>query len=146
MVRTTEAAVIALLRNGGDYGLLPDGSAPSMTGYVETGSSMIDRLVVIATARGVTVSDTDLELWERWLGAWAYAMSDKTYASKGTGRGSASFQQQSGLGLEANNYGQTALRIDWTGILNSMDKKNRAGGGWLGKPRISQRSYAERNV
>lgn len=129
-VRTNSGAVQGVLAAGGDYnGLTP------LTPYIETATVVIDRLAAYAAEIETTVTDAELELLERWLAAWAYCMSDKPYSSRSTLGASGSFHGQTGKGLEANLYGQTAKRLDPTGYLIIWDTESRgarAGGFWLG--------------
>ena len=85
--RTTNDKVIAILSGGGDYDVL---ASPDISPYVETASAIVDLIVECATRKGVTISDTVLELQERWIGAHLYAVSDKPYSQRQTLRASIS--------------------------------------------------------
>lgn len=130
MSRTTPTLVESLL--GADYGPLPDGTFQDLQQFCDTANSLVNRAVVCANAKGYFLSGTDLEIIERWMAAWAYTQSDKTLASKSTSGGSGSFQGQTGMGFESNNYGMTAMRLDYSNCLRNMDKQQRAKGVWLG--------------
>lgn len=143
-IRTTAAAVQAVL--GGDYGPLPDGTYPDLSPYIESVTGLVTQLAAnVVTYRETTLSSSTLELIERWLAAWAYAMSDKTLSSTSKGGASGSFTGQWGMGLDSNNYGQMAIRIDYTRTLDAMDKGRIASTDWLGRMPSSQTPYSERN-
>jgi hypothetical protein len=130
MSRTTTTAVQALLRSG-----VPDGGYDGVTDlqqFIDTAGVTVDRCVTMASAKGITMLATELELMERWLAAHSYCQSDKQYASKSTAGASASFQGQTGQGFETTYFGQQALRIDYSGCLRNLDKQQRAQAVWLG--------------
>jgi hypothetical protein len=121
MYRTTPEAVIAVLTAGKEY---DTDNNPSLFPYMDAANSIVNR--VVATRRGRVLSPDDQEKIERYLSAHFYCTSDKVYASKSAGGASASYMQQAGKGLEQTPHGQTALRIDYTGVLNGIDKMARA--------------------
>lgn len=139
MAYTTTIAVQSILVN--DY----DGET-DLNPFIETAAAIVARTITCATAKGITLSSAEKELLERWLAAWAYCMSDKTYTSRSTLSASGSFSGQYGMGLEHNPYGQMALRVDPSGCLNSLDKRRVARGFWLGKRTQDQLTYDERNT
>lgn len=152
MARTTSAAVEAVLNR--DYDSSPEvGSAPSLTPYIDTASSIVDDLVTFCDDNDIDEpSAVKLELIERWLSAWAYCQYDKTYQSKSTSGASASFSGQTGKGFNSNNYGQTAMMLDPTGYLQSItsdaetnQSSATAGGFWAGKTESDALTYDERN-
>lgn len=128
MSRTTESAVIAIL--GMDYDCV---NQPSLTGYIDTASALVDDVVECATRKDLTISSTKLELLERWVAAHAYAMSDQPYKARSTLRASGQFQGETGMYLEATKYGQMAATLDTTGCLNALGKRMRVSAFWLGK-------------
>lgn len=129
--RTSANQVIAILSGGGDYDV---DAAPDINPYIETASAIVDMVVECAARKMRTVTSTQLELMERWLAAWAYACSDKPYTQKMTLRSSGVMSGQTGMHLEANLYGQTALMLDSTGCLNNINNQSRAYAFWGGKP------------
>lgn len=141
MARTTSSAVIAILVTGKNY----DGTT-DLTAFIETATAMVDSVVECATAKGVTLSSTLLEVIERWLSAHYYAHADQLYKSKQTGRASATFQGETKMGLDSTQYGQTAKSLDPSGCLASLSEgSKRAQLVWLGLAPSSQTDYRDRN-
>ncbi len=138
MARTTEEAVKAILAPGRDYNTE---EAPSLTGAIDTAGSMVDDLVAMTTADGLTYTPAKLELIERWLAAWAHCMSNRTTSMRSGGGSSSSFDGQTAMKLDANMYGQTAKMLDPYGYLGS----ELASLEWLGKPERDKISYSDRN-
>lgn len=142
MARTTPALVKGLLLS--DYDI---NKSPDLTPFIDTASIVMDNVVIKGAAKGVILSGVESEMIERWLAAHYYAVNDKPFQSKGTEGASATFIGQTGMYLEATLYGQTAMRIDRSGVLANIGGKqpNKAGGFWLGKPPSSQLDYSERD-
>ncbi len=147
MARTTAAAVKLVLgdssthaQGAGDY----DGSR-DLTPFIDSASSIVDRVAACATNKGKTLSSTELELIERWLSAHLYMMSDQQYASKSTAGASASFRATGGLSLDGSTYGQTAKIVDHSGCLAAFDKRQTAQLVWLGKAPSDQTDYEDRD-
>jgi hypothetical protein len=138
MARTTAKAVIELL--GGDH----DGCS-SVGVFADTASAVVDRVVACAAAKGVTLSNSEQELIERWLACHFYVQRDQPYQSKSTGGASASFQGSVGQGIEGSKYGLSAIRVDYSGCLINIDKRQVAGGFWGGKTAAEALSYDQRN-
>lgn len=147
MPRTTADLVKAILLD--DYGPRLDETLPSLTGFIETASSMVDDLVTCAADIPLVLSDAKLELIERWLAAHCYKQSDKDLTSKSTEGASGSFAGRTGMRLESTLYGQTAMTLDTSGCLVSISSgetaENVAGGFWIGTHESAQRTYDERN-
>ncbi len=142
--RTNSDAVIALLQD--DYGPLADGTLPDLTPRIESASVTVSRVKTGAlSAKGISMSFEELEIIERWLAAHLYAVTDKPYQSKTTGGASASFNGQTGMGFESTLYGQTAMNLDYSGVLTNINKRQFARSAWLGKPRSEQLSWEDRN-
>lgn len=137
-IRTTEAAVKDILGRHYDTN-----TSPSLTGFIATGSSLVDKVNTNDTTN--LLSDSDLELIERWLSAHFYAQSDQLFSSRSTGKASGSFQGQTGMQLENTIYGQQALILDVTGYLSALQKGGIVGGFWLGKSKPEQQTYRQRN-
>ena len=137
MARTSAQAVIDIL--GSDY----DG-VKSLTGYIATANSMTTRAGNYASSRGAAYDDAQLELLERWLAAYYYALSDKPYESRSTQTASGQFTGRHDKGFEANPYGQAALNLDSAGYLSSLTLRARAGAAWLGKNANAQTPYEQR--
>lgn len=134
--------------------LLVDNYGPSLgradgaklDGFIDSASAMVDRVNTCAAGKtpAITLTTTELELIERWLAAHLYVMADPMYASRTTGKSSASFQGQTQMGLDYSPFGQTAKRLDWSGCLEALDKRKFVGGAWLGRNRVSQTDYEDR--
>lgn len=136
MARTTPAKVQGVLKAGGDYN---ERKPVDLTPYIETVNLVVTDLVAYGAAMdpAVTVDADRAEVIERWLAAWAHCMSNKTYKSRSQLGSSATFDGETGKGLEANNYGQMALRLDPTGFLVVWDtpaeqQSRTATGFWAG--------------
>jgi len=145
MPRTTSAAVLAIL--GDNYGKSRQlGANPDLSPFIEAAGSYVDDIVTYATSDGRLVPNAaKQELLERYLAAHCYLIMDQAYASKGTAGANASFQGQTGMYLEGTKYGQFALRLETSGTLAALDKRQVAGGAWLGKPPSSQIPYDQRD-
>lgn len=143
MARTTSTLVQGVLVN--DYGPDYQDNYPSLDPYIDTASAIVDRVAACAIDRDMTLSSTELEILERWLAAHCYTQMDQTFASPSTEGASASFHGQTGMGFEGSKYGQMALRLDWSGCLQIIDKRQFAGGIWLGKPVSEQTPYDSRD-
>lgn len=140
MARTTSSAVQLILLK--DY----DGEdLPSLSPYIEAATAIVDRVESCASEKEIPLSATELELIERWLSAHFYQMSDQAYTSKSTGGASGSFKGQFGAGFEITTYGQMALRLDYSGCLSAIDKRQTAGAFWLGKEPSNQTPYYQRD-
>lgn len=141
MARTTAALVKGVLLRDYDTANNPD-----LTPFIDTASSVIDKVVTCAANRGVSLSAADLELMERWLAAHCYAMSDKPYAEKTTMKAKGVFDGRTGMYLEGTRYGQTATSLDSSGCLAAIASgRKRVTGTWLGYPPSQQTDYQDRN-
>lgn len=128
VVRTTAQRVRDILML--DYDCVRN---PSLTGYIATASILVTRALECALRKGYTISEEEAELWERWLAAHAYAMSDQPYRARATLRASGQFQGETKMRLEATKYGQMALTLDPSGCLDNLMTKTRVRAFWLGK-------------
>jgi hypothetical protein len=144
MSRTTQDLVIGILRDDYDTGGF-EKQAADLTPYIDTANAVVDRVNKVALKRAIILTPVELELIERWLSAHFYSQSDKPYQSKSTEGASASFTGQTGMGLESSLYGQTAMRIDYSGALFNLNSQQRASCAWLGKPPSSQIPYSHRD-
>ena len=139
MARTTEAAVRAIVPNDG---------TTSMTPFIDTANSLVDQIEDNDTEG--TLDSVRLELIERWLSAYYYAIYDHQYASNTTELASATYQGKVDLGFDLNWWGQIAKSLDTTGFLSNLDKKSKEGvifaqAKWLGKPPSGQIDYVDRD-
>jgi hypothetical protein len=140
--RTTTAAVEGILQK--DYAPGAD-----LTQFMFTACVMVTQCNAIAARKGLSIDSDTQERMEAWLAAHFYAQSDKPYQNKsmssGGGSASGTYQGQTSQGLTSTLYGQTALRLDFTGSLEVLDKRKVARMSWLGKPPSSQIPYYQRD-
>ena len=140
MARTDSATVLSILLK--EYNDLDN---PDLTIFITTANLIVNRIVTCAATKGITLEDDYLTMLEAWLAAHAYGMVDRGAASKTTGSASITFNGKTGMNFEGTPFGQFALGLDYTGCLNSMQTKARAGIFWGGKPESDQLSYRQRN-
>lgn len=139
--RTNKELVEGVLAGGGDY---RRATQPDLEPYIRVGQNKIDQLVTDCATFGIDVPSADvLQDLETWISAWAYKNSDQQYASS-SARSSASFKGQTGMGLESNHYGQTALEMDPTGLLQQKTKAV-VSAAWTGRRPSEQTDYVDRN-
>lgn len=141
MARTTEALVAAIL--GSDW----DGSR-DLDQFIAAATVLVDRVNTCATNKGVTLTSTELELIERWLAAHFLTTTSspfRPYKSKKTADAAASYQGETGKGLESSFYGQTAMNLDPSGCLESITSRKRALLEWVGKRPSDQIAYEDRD-
>ncbi len=140
MPRTTSGAVLDLLQR--DYDTR---RKPSLNVHIASANAMVTRVAACATAKGKTLTAVELELIERWLAAHKYVCIDQTYAEKTTGDAKAVYHGRTGMGLESSRYGQEAMNLDYSGCLESLNKRKTARLVWLGKPPSEQTDYEARD-
>lgn len=146
MARTTSAAVQAILL--GEYGQTIYETSPDLTPFIETASAIVDDVVECSESNDRTTLDsTRAELVERWLAAHFYQQADPGYQSKSTGGASGSFLGRTDMYIESTRYGQTAVRLDKSGCLETLagKEKKKAGAVWLGLPPSEQTPYYQRD-
>jgi hypothetical protein len=80
--------------------------------YIYAASAVVDKHLL---SQGVA-SETLKEI-ERWLAAHFLAAKEQQAAQESYGNSSATYQGQTGLGLDGTQYGQRAKLIDPTGNL-----------------------------
>lgn len=141
-VRTTPDLVKGILLS--DYGPKEDGTYPELDPFIDTASSIVDRIIVNGTLNGNVLGTSDSELIERWLAAHCYVQSDQVYASNKTLMAAAVYQGQTGMRLDNSKYGQMAVALDWTGELTKLGKKKRVSIDWMGKYPSSQIDYVDK--
>ena len=137
-VTTVAAVKLILMRDYTD----PQG----VDSFIESAAAIVARVIECAARKGITLTDEEIELLERWLSAHLYTMSDKALTTKSTLSASGSFHGQTGMGFEASLYGQTAIRLDPSGCLAAIDKRKVGRAFWLGKPTQDQIRYDDRNT
>lgn len=139
-IRTDADLVKSVLMS--DYGPASDGFNPSLTMFIRIANRITDKVAECATAKGDTQDDDTLLDMETWLAAHYYAMSDQTVAN----RQGESYHGQTGMGLEATKYGQSALNLDFTKCLYKVTTKgNSASIAWLGKSDTDISNWEDRN-
>ncbi len=147
-VRTDSDAVQAILRNGTEGGDYDDIHSPSLAPFIASASAVVDRLDTTATSRGYILSSAELEIIERWLAAHMYSMSDKPYTNRSTSNSAGTFSGQTQMGFFATLYGQTAMSLDPSGVLQGMspnpNKSKTVQAAWLGKNPSDQINYEDR--
>lgn len=122
--RTTTEAVMAVLAPGKEYDLQTN---PSLVPFMDAAQALCNQVARLAVHRRAGgYQSSELEVIERYLSAHFYLTSDKAYANKGDGGASASFMQQTGKRLDQTPHGQTALNLDYLGILNGINSNARA--------------------
>ena len=134
--RTTTTAVLEVLAPGKEYDLQTN---PSLVPFLDAAQTLTNRVASLALHRqsgGYQASE--LEVIERYLAAHYYLTSDKAYANKSDGGASATFMQQTGKRLDQTPHGQTALNLDYLGVLNGINSNARArmfnlAGSWGGR-------------
>lgn len=127
-VYTTELSVKSILGDHYD-------DSTDLKPFIDTANVFTLRVVAADTDSDMT--DAALEKLEAHLSAHFYAQADQIEQSSSVGKASGQFQGQTALGFDGTLYGQTAKRIDATGLLVLLDQPQRpkAGCTWLGKVR-----------
>lgn len=115
---------MSVLAPGKEYDLQLN---PSLTPFMDAAQAMANRVAALALRRSSGgYQPSELEVIERYLAAHFYLTSDKAYANKSDGGASASFMQQTGKRLDQTPHGQTALNLDYLGVLNGINSNARA--------------------
>lgn len=126
MARTTAADV---------QGIVEVDATISLTPFITVANAVVTRHCV-----DDAFTAAELELIERYLTAYFYCLRDRRAISetaKGVGQ---SLQHTEDLGFDANEYGQMAKRLDWSGALAALDNASKIGLRktveltWLGVP------------
>lgn len=105
----------------------------AVTQAIAAATVIVDRVYTRATAKGVTLSTDELLQIETYLAAHYYALRDPQYISKATDDASATFQGQTGMGLDSTFWGQMAKTLDVSGCLQEQANGiKRPKMGWLG--------------
>jgi hypothetical protein len=100
----------------------------SLQPYVDKASLLVDRVPACAAKKGITLSDDELEMMERWLAAYYYTVMDPMYTSRSTAGASGS------QATTQDAYKQAAIDSDPSGCLKALLAQQRAGGFWAGTP------------
>lgn len=116
--------------------------------FIDTATVIVDRVVQQAARkiRPVTLLDPELELIERWLACHFYCLNDPLYMNKGEDGASGSHQRAPAVeGFESTDYGKGACRIDYSGCLRAIGRRDIASVAWLGKPPSAQIDAEDRD-
>ncbi len=136
MARTTVEQVLALL--GVNY---DTSSNPDLQQFIDMAAMFIDRVEACAAAKGITLTEEELEMLERIWACHLYTKMDPLYSSKSTLSASGSFVQ----GKEAERYKDMAIMMDPSGCVKSLSSSSSARMLWLGKPPSEQIDAADRD-
>ncbi len=129
-----------------NYGLLPDGTAPSLQPYIDWATLIVSRVNTCASAKGITLSTPELEMIERWTAAYGYCKMDPLYSSNSKGGASASYLAGgSTLDGETERYKRGAIEVDYSGCLNAILNRKVASLQWIGKPTSEQINIEDRD-
>lgn len=137
-VRTTPAEVAGVMAPGRDY----DGKS-DLNRYIRIASGRVDWLVTACATYGRTVPANLADI-EAWLAAHYYKCSDQQLATSNAGRSSATYRGQTGMGLTATLYGQTACDLDTSGVLKAVNEGRIASAAWTGRTTTEQTDYEDR--
>lgn len=126
-------------------------SSLNLTPFIMRASALVD--YVVTQDVNSILTDALAKQVETQLAAGFYALRDKQYASKGTGRSQAQFQVgQRGKGpFELNDWLSTAMALDITGTLAKLNEQAKNGTSptfswtWMGKVESDQIDYVDRN-
>lgn len=122
MARTSAALVAEVLAYNYD-----NLRAPSLNPFIDSASAVVDQLVSDAAVKGMTLPAATLELIERWLAGYFYCKMDPLFASKSTQGANATYVTSQSLGAEQERYKRAAIELDFSGCLNSLLNRQRAG-------------------
>lgn len=101
-------------------------SGISLSPFIEVANSL-----VTSECTGGSLDSTRLELIERWLAAFFYAIRDKRRTREQADVVSENYQHVEDLGFDANEYGQMAMRLDTTGGLAQLNEATKNGKGTI---------------
>jgi len=89
---------------------------PDLTPFIDSAHELV---VELCLTWGY--SDKRLELIERWLAAFFYALDDPRTTKEHTGPLHDEFETKVDLGFNLNKYGQAAMRLDTAGALAALN-------------------------
>ena len=134
-VRVTEPEVAALIETNTTLSLAP---------FIATAKALTDH-VSSKDSNGLLTAALLVEI-EKYLAAHFYEYRDSQYIEKKTGDASAVFQGQFGKRFDSSKWGQTALMLDVSGTLASLNStRSKAKGSWVGKKASEQTDYEDRD-
>lgn len=113
-------------------GIIEVNASIPLTPFIAAASSLVD-IIESQQDSNNSISAAQLILVETWLAAHFYCMRDPRVVSEKAGSVSATYQSKVGLKLYLSHYGQMAMSLDTTGILQSLSNGKRvATATWLG--------------
>ena len=145
MARTNDGLVKGVLGLGSQGGDYDDVNNPSLTRFITAANLVTTRVNACAGTKGIALSTAELAEIETWLAAHMYVMSRQNVASQNTAGAGGTYQGQTGMGIQASKYGQTALMIDYSGCLLAIAERKMASMGWLGKVPSDQIDIQDRS-
>jgi hypothetical protein len=104
----------------------------SLTPFMVAANALVTEICASATTTSGAsyYTATRLELIERWLSAYFYAVRDPTSVPTQESVASsvaASYQHREDLGFDSNHYGQMAMRLDTNGGLARLNRQAKKG-------------------
>lgn len=118
-------------------GVLNDDYTPGidLSPYITAANVMVNTVVRKAQQKKIYFNMYQMEVVERWLAAHMYCCSDQAFQNNTVGQASTTYQGQTGKFLDGTKYGQMAMRIDPTGLLETVgrDERRVASVRWAGK-------------
>lgn len=135
--RTTEDKVRSIVDSSTEINVDP---------FIRVANRLVNKVTSADTNR--ELSSDDLVELETWLAAHFYGHRDQLLTSKSTSGASGSFQGQTGMFFSSTQYGQTALLLDVTGYLASLQQQAENGRKkvqmiWLGSTEQESRGYTD---
>lgn len=113
MARTTAADVQGIVEVDASIGL---------TSFITVANAVVTKHCV-----DDDFTAAELELVERYLAAYFYCLRDRRATSETAEGIGQSLQHVEDLGFDANEYGQMAKRLDWSGALSALDRAAKGG-------------------
>ena len=103
---------------------------------ITNASVLVDRLATLASSdssEATYLSSSQLTQIELYVAAHMYALLDPQPERESAGRASNKYMGDFGTGLKATYWGQMALVLDTSGLLERISTTKIVGGVWLGK-------------
>jgi hypothetical protein len=97
-------------------------SAVNLTQFINIANRMVTKHCVDTAFTADELHDIEL-----YLAAHFYCISRPRPVSESVGGVGESKQHTEAIGLDSNEYGQMAKRLDWSGALASLDNRMRKG-------------------
>jgi hypothetical protein len=103
-----------------------------LTPFIRRANLIVNRVANLAIQRSMPLVPDELTDLETLLACHFYQASDPALQQKSTDNASGQFLGQTGKGFESTRYGLDALRLDWSGSLEAIDKRKVAKAFWGG--------------